>query len=220
MSASCLFTYAASILTAFFFKSGASNDSSSKTFSMMVCRRRAPIFSVCSFTVVANLAMAWTASSVMLSLMPSVSSSAMYCLLGAFHCGSRHLIHVQQLAFFFLDQIFERVGHRHLAFLFLLAEHPAQHFLKVDVHLFDALIGNDFKRRHHLFANFNVHHALVQFALPQLCAHSFPGALVLLALRRRVAFPGSRGRWRCRRQQHVQDALFGSLLGALRNFIQ
>ena len=42
----------------FFFRSGASNESSSSTFSRIVCRRRAPMFSVCSFTLVANLAMA------------------------------------------------------------------------------------------------------------------------------------------------------------------
>ena len=39
-----------STLTFFFFRSGASKEISSSTFSMMVCRRRAPMFSVCSFT--------------------------------------------------------------------------------------------------------------------------------------------------------------------------
>ena len=42
------------------------------------------MFSVCSFTVVANFATVATASSVIFSLMPSVSNSATYCLISAF----------------------------------------------------------------------------------------------------------------------------------------
>src|ERR1700739_2495610 len=141
-------------------------------------------------------------------------------LLGAFHRGARHLIHVQQFAFFFLDQVLEGVGHGHLAFLFLLAKHPAQHFLEVDVHLLDALIGNDFERRHHLFADFDIHHALVEFAFAQLRAQFFARALVLFALRGGIAF---RGAWECRwrrGKQNVQHALFRCLLSALRDFVQ
>jgi len=42
------------------------------------------MFSVDSLTLVANLAMALTASSVIFSFTPSVSSSATYCLISAF----------------------------------------------------------------------------------------------------------------------------------------
>src|SRR6266516_3697668 len=84
MSASCLLTYAASTLTFFFLRSGASNEISSSTFSRIVCRRRAPMFSVCSFTLVAKRATLATASSVIFSLTPSVSRSATYCLMSAF----------------------------------------------------------------------------------------------------------------------------------------
>ena len=141
-------------------------------------------------------------------------------LLGALDSHARHLIHVEQLAFFFLDQIFERISHVHFALLFLLAEHATQHLLEVDVHLLDALVGDDFERRHHPFADFEVHHALVELAFTQLRAKFFPRALVLLALRGCIAFERSRrSRWR-RRQQHIQHSFFSSLLGALGDFIQ
>src|ERR1700730_18659160 len=39
-------------------------------------------------------------------------------LLGALHRGASDLIHIEQLVFFFLDQVFERIGHGHFAFLF------------------------------------------------------------------------------------------------------
>src|SRR6185437_7837679 len=71
-------------LTLFFFISGASNEISSSTFSRIVCRRRAPMFSVCSLTIAANRARDATASSVNESFRPSVSSSATYCLISAF----------------------------------------------------------------------------------------------------------------------------------------
>jgi len=36
-------------------------------------------------------------------------------LLGALHGHARNHVHVQQLVFLFLDQVFERVGHAHFA---------------------------------------------------------------------------------------------------------
>jgi len=50
----------------------------------MVCRRRAPMFSVCSLTITAKRASAAMASSLKWSFTPSVSSSAVYCLTSAF----------------------------------------------------------------------------------------------------------------------------------------
>ena len=59
-----------------FTMSGASKLISSSTFSMMVCRRRAPMFSVVSLTWKAKLAISSRASGANSSLRPSVSSSA------------------------------------------------------------------------------------------------------------------------------------------------
>ena len=57
---------------------------------MIVCRRRAPMFSLASLTCAASLAISSIASSVNVSLMPSVSSRAMYCRISAF-LGSRRM---------------------------------------------------------------------------------------------------------------------------------
>src|SRR6202167_3607916 len=64
ISASCLRTYAASPFTFFLRRSGPSKEISSSSFSMIVCSRRAPIFSDDSFTCAANLATSSSASSV------------------------------------------------------------------------------------------------------------------------------------------------------------
>src|SRR6267154_1753187 len=204
MSASCFVTYAASTFTFFFFKSGASNEISSRTFSKIVCKRRAPIFSVCSFTVVANFATVATASSVIFSLMPSVSSSATYCLLSAFHRNSCHLIHIEQFALFFLNQVFERIRDRHLPPFLLLPEHAAEHVLQIYVHLLHALVGDDFERRHLPLAHFNVHHALVELSFTQLRAKLFTRTLIHFALGRSFAVRRSRRRRRRWRQQQIQ----------------
>ncbi len=63
-----------------FRRSGARNEISSRTRSMMVWRRRAPMFSVPSLTRKAKWAISARASGVNSSLRPSVSSSAMDCL--------------------------------------------------------------------------------------------------------------------------------------------
>src|SRR4029077_4521181 len=69
-------------------------------------------------------------------------------LLGALGGNARNVIHIDELAFFFLDQIIERLRHRHFSLFLLLPEKAGEHVLNVDIHLLDALIGDDFKRGH------------------------------------------------------------------------
>src|SRR5229473_835264 len=120
-------------------------------------------------------------------------------LLGALHGHTCDLVHVQQLVFFFLNQVFESVGHTHLSFLLLLPEHAGEHVLELaDVHLIDALVGDDFERGHGALADFEIHYALVQLAFAELNAKLFACALRLFALRGNLAFRGAgrRRRWR------------------------
>src|SRR6185437_12187953 len=79
MSVSILRTYSASILICSPFFSGASKLISSSTRSMIVCRRRAPMFSVPSFTRKAKCAISSSESLVNSSFTPSVSINAVYC---------------------------------------------------------------------------------------------------------------------------------------------
>src|SRR5258707_873497 len=78
-------------------------------------------------------------------------------LLGALDRRARHLIHIEQLVLFFLNQVLEGVGHAHLALLFLLPKHTRKHVLDIYVHLLDALIGDDLERGHGAFAHFDFH---------------------------------------------------------------
>src|SRR6266566_3678665 len=89
-------------------------------------------------------------------------------LLGALHGHTRDLVHIKKLVFFLLDQVFESVGHAHLALFFLLAEHASDLIHDIDIHLLDALPGDDFERRHGALTHFNIHHALVQLAFAKL----------------------------------------------------
>src|SRR6266566_386496 len=141
-------------------------------------------------------------------------------LFGALNGHARDLVHVQQLVFFFLDQVFESVGHAHFAFFLLLAEHAGKHVLDVDVHLLDALVGDDFERGHGAFADFEVHHALIELAFAELRAEFFARPLRLLALRGNLGFRSAgRGR-RSRRKQQVEHPFFRGLLGAVRHFVE
>ena len=60
---------------------------------------------------------------------------------------ARDLIHIDQAAFFFLYEIFEGFGDLHLALLGALAKDVRQDVLEVDIHLFDALVGDDLETR-------------------------------------------------------------------------
>jgi hypothetical protein len=91
-------------------------------------------------------------------------------LLGPLGGDARDVIHVDQLVLFFLDQVIEGLRYRHFSLFLLLAEEAGEHVLDVDVHLLDALIGDDLKRRHGALAYFDLHHALVELAFAKLRA--------------------------------------------------
>src|ERR1700688_1178385 len=82
--------------------------------------------------------------------------------------GARHLFHIDQALLFFLNQIFERLVDFHLPLFGPLAEDVRQHVLQIDVHLFDALIGDDLEGRKITLASFNFDGAVVEFAFSQL----------------------------------------------------
>ncbi len=101
-------------------------------------------------------------------------------LLGTLDGNARDLVHIQQLVFFLLDQVFESIGHGHLALFFLLAKQPrevGEHVLHIDVHVLDALVGNDLERRHRAFSNLEVDHPLIELAFAKLDAQFFSRAL-------------------------------------------
>ena len=106
---------------------------------------------------------------------------------GIFHAidgGARDLFHVDQALLFFLNQVLERLVDLHLPLFGALAEDVGQHVLEVDVHLLDALVGDDFEGRKIALAGFDFNLAVVELAFAQLLAKFFAGA--------RLRFPGCR----------------------------
>ena len=144
-------------------------------------------------------------------------------LLGALDGHARDQLHIQQLVFLFLDQVFKRVGHAHFALFLLLAENAGKHVVDLrSIHAFHlaALAGNNFERGHHALAHLQVHHALIQLAFAKLRAQLFACALILLALRRDFAFRSAGSGRRKRRKQEIEHAFFRGLFSAVRHFIQ
>jgi hypothetical protein len=141
-------------------------------------------------------------------------------LFRAFDGHACNQVHIQQLVFFFLDQVFERVGDAHFALFLLLAEDVGKHLLDVAVHFLDALIGNDFECGHQAFAHLQVDHALIELAFAKLDTELFARAQVLLTLRGDLAFRRAWGGRRQRRQQQIEHALFRRLFGAVSHFIE
>ena len=86
------------------------------------------------------------------------------------------LVHVDQALLFFLNQVLEGFVDLHLALLGALAEDVGQHVLDVDVHLLDALVGDDFEGREIALAHIDFDHAVVELAFAQLLAQFFAGA--------------------------------------------
>ena len=97
-----------------------------------------------------------------------------------------HLVHVDQALLFFLDEVLEGLADLHLPLLGALAEDVGQHVLHVDVHLLDALVGDDLEGRHRLLADVELHHALVELAFAQLLAELLAGARAGLAGQQRL----------------------------------
>ena len=100
---------------------------------------------------------------------------------------------------------------------------PREHVLDVDVHLLDALIGDDFKGRHRALAHFHVHHALVELAFAKLRAKFFARAVGLFPAcvrPRDSAVLGCRAVPAEGGSKQIQHAFFGGLFGAIGNFVQ
>src|SRR6266478_7292676 len=95
---------------------------------------------------------------------------------GIFHAvdgSARDLLHVNEALLFFLNQIFKGFVYFHLPLLGALAEDVGKHVLDVDVHLLDALVGDDFKRREIALARFDLDLTIVELAFAQLLAKLF-----------------------------------------------
>ena len=140
-------------------------------------------------------------------------------LLDALDGHARDLVHVDQALLFFLDQVFEGLVDLHLPLLGALAEDVGQHVLDVDVHLLDALVGDDFEGREIALAHVDFDHAVVELAFAQLLAQFLAGAALRLcpetSMFLRAPFrpvdgsrTGSGGG-----KQNIEQALFGVEFG-------
>src|SRR5258706_13233266 len=105
---------------------------------------------------------------------------------------ARNLLHVDEALFLFLNEIFKGFANLDLALFGALAEEVGQHFLDVNVHLLDALIGDDFKGGERFFADINLDHFFVELAFAELVGKVFAGAglRVLGELRRPLTATG------------------------------
>jgi hypothetical protein len=77
---------------------------------------------------------------------------------------ARDLVHIDEPLLFFLDQVLKRLVHFHLPLFGALAEDVGQHVLDVDVHLLNALVGDDFERREITLTDVNLYGTLVELA--------------------------------------------------------
>ena len=93
-----------------------------------------------------------------------------------FHCQPRYLIHVDQPAFFLLNQVLKSIRHLHLPLPRPLPKDVRQHVLQVDVHLLHALVGDDLERWRIPLPHIDLHHALVQLAFAELLPQLLPRA--------------------------------------------
>src|SRR5262244_3600720 len=91
------------------------------------------------------------------------------------------LIHVDQALLFFLNEILKGLVDLHFPFLASLTEDVRQHVLDIDVHLFDALVGNDLERGETSLTNIQLYHALVQFAFAKLLTELLASPALRLA---------------------------------------
>ncbi len=133
--------------------------------------------------------------------------------LHALHSCARHLIHVDQASFFFLNQIIEGFGDFHLPFLGGSAKDIRQNILQIDVHLLRALSGDDSELGRIAFARLQFHHPFIQLAFPELLPQLLPRACVALRTgQRQLSFAVGLLHLRRRRKQQIQQALLGILL--------
>src|ERR1019366_8130700 len=85
-------------------------------------------------------------------------------VLDALDGDARDLVHIDQALLLFLDEVFEGLPDLHLPFLGAGTEDVGQHVFHVDVHLLDALVGDDLEGRHRFFADVEFDHALIELA--------------------------------------------------------
>ena len=146
-------------------------------------------------------------------------------VLDAINRHARDLVHIDQALLFFLNQVFECLADFHLPLLRALAEDVGQHVFDIDVHLLDALIGNDFEGWERFFTYVDFDHAVVELAFTQLLAQFFASAGVRFHQRRRTFddhTPTGFGRTRRGRgwQEQVQQPFFSIQLGLVGHVFQ
>jgi len=129
-------------------------------------------------------------------------------------------VHVDQAAFFFLHQVVECVADLHLALLGAAPEYVGQHVLEVHLHVLKVLVRDDAELRRIALTHVDFHHAVVQLAFAELLAQFFPGALMTLRTRQLPLPVLRRRRGRQRRQQDIEQALFGVHLRLVFHFFQ
>ena len=130
---------------------------------------------------------------------------------------ARDRVHVDQAAFFFLHKVVEGVGDLLLALLRTVAEDVRQHVAQVRLHVVHVLVGDDANLRHAAFAHVDFDNAVVNLAFAELLAELFARALIAFGVGQSwLALGRGRGCRNCcwrRRQQYVEQALLGILLG-------
>ena len=131
-------------------------------------------------------------------------------LLGSIDGRARDLLHVEKLLFLLLGEHLQSLEDRHLASLPLSAEDPGKHFLDVDVHFLDALVGDDLDRIDPAL-DLDLDHPVVEVAVSQ------PLAQLLARPPRRVVPPAILVG--LRRHQDLQHPVLGVLLGAERDVL-
>jgi hypothetical protein len=119
-----------------------------------------------------------------------------------------HLLHVDQLVLFFLDQILERLVHAHRALLRTASEHSRNHLADVQPHFFQIHVARYFKGGSAVL-DFEFDRAFVELSL----AKTFPQLLAGLLVVRAVLARGGR-------HQQIQDAIFSVRLRALGHFLE
>src|SRR6185437_289856 len=141
------------------------------------------------------------------------------------HAGD--LVHINQALLLFLDEVVKGLANLHLPLFGALAEDVGQHVLNVNVHLFHALVRDDFEGRKGLLADIELDHAVVEAALAQLLAQLLAGAGAGFGQARSLndnagtaAVTSAGTAWSGGGQQQVEQALLGVEFSLIRNIFQ
>src|SRR6202047_2853862 len=148
---------------------------------------------------------------------------------GVFHSvdgDTRDLLHVDQALLFFLDQVLKGLVDLHLPLLGALAEDVGQHVLEIDVHLLNALVGNDFEGRKIALAGFDFDGTVVEFTFAQLLTQFLAGAAGGFGEggagvdNHASSGAGIRRTRRDRGQKNIEQPLFCVQLGLIRDIFE